>query len=160
PLSRIDQLGAARRQLEGSLSAIAQVSGRIDAFTVQGDVDVTPVRIRGASLGSSHLRFGMTQKPGAQQPTGKTRCGGRPFPPFDTEAYFKDTSSQGEYTIDGDLLGGMLHVDKLAITREKGPLITGRAVVKKLDLGAVSRIVLAGDSRDDDDGPSQNELSG
>ena len=73
PLSRIDQLGPLRQKLEGSASGIAQISGKVDAFTLSTDIDVTPIRVRGATLGSSHVRVTMTQKPSDEKPIGRTR---------------------------------------------------------------------------------------
>ena len=140
PLSRIDQLGGLRRQIEGSVSGIAQVTGRIDAFVLATDLDVTPIRVRGAPLGSSHVRVTMTQKPPEEKPVGRTRCGGRIFAPFNKEAYLRDNSSQGAITVDGELFGGQLQLERFAMTREKAPLVTGRALLKKLDLGAIARM--------------------
>src|SRR5262249_27480989 len=92
-------------------------------------------------------------------PIGATRCGGRIFPPFDKGAYLTGTSVQGAYTIDADLFGGQLKLDKLVITREKAPLITGSAALKKLDLGHMAKIALGSNSatRDPDDAKPDEE---
>jgi translocation and assembly module TamB len=56
-------------------------------------------------------------------------------------AYLADTSSHGEWTVDGDLLGGTARVRDVVITRMKSPTVSGRASVRGLDLGALGRIV-------------------
>ncbi len=164
PLSRIDQLGPIRRQIEGSASGIAQISGKLDAFTLSTDVDVTPIRVRGAALGSSHLRVTMTQKPPEEKPVGRTRCGGRIMPAFNKEAFLRDTSSQGTIAVDGELFGGQLTLERFTMTREKAALVTGRALLRKLDLGAVVKIQSEPDPKAKEQGtappPVTGELSG
>jgi translocation and assembly module TamB len=140
PLSRIDSLGAYKGEVEGAASGVAEVSGRIDAYRVDADVDVTPVRARGVSFGSSRLRVGLTQRPPDGKPTGRTRCGGRVFPPFNKEAYLRDTSSQGEWTLSGDLLGGQIALQSFSMSREKAPLVRARAGLRALDLGALAKM--------------------
>src|SRR6185436_5458878 len=103
PLSKLDTLGPRAGIVEGAVSGLFHVDGRVDAFRVQGDVDSTMVRIKHTPFGASHLHFGMTQKASTAEPIGHTRCGA-PIPAlFSREAYFADTSSQGEYTLDGKL---------------------------------------------------------
>src|SRR6185437_9025027 len=61
PLSRLQTLGKIAPELEGTVSGLAQVTGTIDAFTADADVDVSPVHVRGADLGASKLHLTMTQ---------------------------------------------------------------------------------------------------
>src|SRR5262249_9025672 len=88
PLSRVNTLGPLTKQIEGSISGIAQVSGTVEAYKVTSELDVTPIRLRGAPLGSSHVRLGMSQV--AKEPTGAvrtTKCKGRITPAFNKEAW-------------------------------------------------------------------------
>jgi translocation and assembly module TamB len=160
PLSRIDSLGAIRRQIEGSASGIAQVSGKVDAFTLATDLDVTPIRMRGAALGSSHLRVTMTQKPPEEKPVGRTKCGGRIMPAFNKEAFLRDTSSQGAITVDGELFGGQLKLERFAMTREKAALVTGRALLRKLDLGALAKMQGEPENKPAEGGPPAPPVAG
>ncbi len=157
PLSRIQALGPFAREVDGAVSGIAQVSGRVDAYRVDGDIDVTPVLVRGTRLGSSHVKLGMTQTPPTAKPVGKTRCGGPISAAFDKDAYLKDTSSQGEYLVDGDLFGGQVKLEGVSITRQADQHAKGRISLKDLDLGAVARIAAPpSDSEDDDTGAAPN----
>ncbi len=63
PLSRLQTLGSLAPELEGTVSGLAQVGGTVDAFTVDADVDVSPVHIRSGDLGASKLHVTMTQLP-------------------------------------------------------------------------------------------------
>lgn len=139
PLSRIDSLGKARGVVEGGISGVARVGGTIEAFELTSDVDITPVRLLGAQLPSSQLHVTMTQKPPAAKPIGKTRCGGPITKPFDRDAYLRDTSSQGDYTVNGDLFGGQIHLDHVIASRQKDQKIAGKISLKAFDLGIVSR---------------------
>jgi translocation and assembly module TamB len=160
PLSRVDSLGAIRRQIEGSASGIAQVSGKVDAFTIATDLDVTPIRVRGAPLGSSHVRVTMTQKASDEKPVGRTKCGGRIMPAFSKEAYLRDTSSQGTLAVDGELFGGQLKLEGFSMTREKAPLVTGRALLRKLDLGALAKMQGEPESKPAEGGPPPAVVTG
>ncbi len=160
PVSRIDSLGPIRRQIEGSVAGIAQVSGKLDAFTLSTDLDVTPLRVRGAPLGSSHLRVTMTQKPPEEKPLGRTKCGGRIMPAFNKEAYLRDTSSQGAIALDGELFGGQLKLERFTMTREKAPLVTGRALLRKLDLGALLKMQSEPETKPELGGPPPPAVTG
>jgi translocation and assembly module TamB len=163
PLFRVQSLGAVRTSLEGSVAGVAEVAGTIDSFRVDGDVDVTPVRIRGVPFGSSHLHLAMTQVSAPQKPLGKTRCGNPIYPLFDKEAYLHDTSSAGDYMVDGDLFAGQVHLDGVKMTRQKSPLLLGKVGFRKLDLGALVKAVSPPPGADDVADPSldvHGELTG
>lgn len=150
PLSRIDSLGALRTQTEGAVTGMLQVDGTMDAYTVRGDVDLTPVRVRRGSFGGSHLRVVMSQRASPTKPLGKTRCGGVIGAPFDKDAYARDTSSQGEFIVDGDLLGGEVRLDKLTVTRQKAASVSGKVSLVKLDVGALVQAALPVREQTDD----------
>ncbi len=141
-LSRIDTLGVAQELLAGSVSGIATVGGTVTSFTVLGNADVTPVRVNGVPYGSSQLHFKMTQTSEPSAPIGKTRCGGAIAAPFNREAYFRDLGKpQGEFVVDGSLLGGQILLDAASITREANPIFKGRIGLRKVDVGAISRVI-------------------
>ena len=98
--------------------------------------------MRGAVLGSSHLRLGMTQKTPESVIVGHTpRCNGRIGAPFNKEAYLRDTSSQGDYLLDGDLFGGQVSLAGVTVSRQKSAVIKGAVALRHVDLNAVSKIV-------------------
>lgn len=134
PLSRLQTLGSLAPELEGTVSGLAQVGGTVDAFTVDADVDVSPVHIRSGDLGASKLHVTMTQLPPKGGIIGKTRCGA-PLPAlFDKEAYIKDTSSHGSYVVSGDLFGGQVHLDRVTASRAKQMEVSGALSLRKVAL--------------------------
>jgi translocation and assembly module TamB len=137
PLSRMQSLGPIRESIEGAVSGTVQMSGKLESYVVTGDVDVTPTRIRGAAFGPSHFSVEMTQDEKPQHKIGVTHCGAPIYAGFDKEAYLKDTSSQGHYLADGDLLGGQVHLDHVSMSRQRAPLLSGRVGMNKLDVGDV-----------------------
>ncbi len=132
PLSRLQTLGTLGPELEGSVSGLAQVSGTIDAFTADADVDVSPIHVRSGDLGASKLHVTMTQLAGKPNVIGKTHCGGPLGGPFDKAAYIADTSSHGSYIVSGDLFGGQVHLDRVTATRARQMEFSGDLKVQKL----------------------------
>jgi translocation and assembly module TamB len=161
PLARADLLGPAAKLIEGSASGVARIGGRLDAFEIAADVNVTPVRIMGSAFGGSDLHLAMTQNPPRQRPIGKTPCGA-PIPaPFDKEAYLKDQSPQGEYRVSGALFGGQVRLDDVVATRQKAPVVSGKVELARFDLGPVGKMLSVAD--DPAAGPAPRlggELSG
>jgi translocation and assembly module TamB len=141
PLFRVQSLGAVRSEAEGSLSGIAKVDGTLDQFNIVSDIDVSPIRVRGTPLGPSHLHVRAVQTSPPSRNVGKTRCGDPISPPFDKEAYLTDASSHGDVTLDGDVAGGELHLERVNVTRAPKPVIAGAITLKDVDLGAVSRLM-------------------
>ncbi len=137
PLSRVQTLGPLRNVMEGTLSGTLQMGGKLDAYTLRGDVDVTPVRARGAVFGPSHLDVAMTQDLKPAHRIGQTKCGAPIYGPFDKEAYLRDASSQGHYEADGDLFGGQVHLDHVSMTRQRAAEIKGGILLHQLDIGKV-----------------------
>lgn len=143
PLGRADMLGAIAPKLEGSISGVAQVGGTLSAYSVDADLNVTPVRVLGAPFGSSDLHVSMTQLPSKPKVIGKTPCGAPISQPFDKEAWLRDTSVQGDYTIDGALFGGQVKLEKVVVTRQKAPVASGRIDLARFDLGPIGKLLVA-----------------
>jgi translocation and assembly module TamB len=157
PLARTDLLGPAAKLIEGSASGVARIGGKLTAFDIAADVNISPIRIMGAPLGGSDLHVRMDQKPPLDRPTGKTPCGA-PIPAaFNKEAYLKDTSSQGDYKISGSLFGGQIKLTDVDITRQKAPVITGKVKLDRFDLGSVSKMLV---KPDEATGKTEVELGG
>ncbi len=155
PLSRVDALGAFARQVEGTVSGVAHVNGSLDdflpgpGFVARTELDVAGLRVRGVPLAGSHLDVRMTHRLTQEKHiVGRTACGAPVGPPFDKGAYLADTSSRGEWRIDGDLLGGEARLRDVVVTRAKWPKLSGQVSLRGLDLGALAH-VFAGQSGDD-----------
>jgi translocation and assembly module TamB len=147
PLSRIDALGDFKKQIEGNVSGVADISGNLDdflpdaGFAARAELDVTSTRVRGVALANSHVEVGMTHRmPLEKRAIGHTRCGTSIPGPFDRQAYLTDASSHGEYTVDGSLFGDTIHLWDVAVTRAKAAHASGRVSLRGLDLGAFAAI--------------------
>ncbi len=144
PLSRIDALGTAAPGVDGAVSVVARIGGTGSAIYVNGDAEVTPVRFRGKKLGASHVHFEMVPAPTVAEsspavpraPARRGKCL-PPGKPFNLEAYLADTRSAGDYLLAGDLFDRQIMLENVAISRERSPLFSGRALFRKLDLGLV-----------------------
>jgi translocation and assembly module TamB len=143
PLGRADMLGAAARNLEGSASGVARIGGTLSAYEIEADLNVTPVRIAGAPFGGSDVHLAMNQLPSKPKVIGKTPCGAPITQPFDKEAWLRDVSVQGNYTVDGSLFGGQVKLEKVVITRQKAPVASGRIELSRFDLGPLGKILVA-----------------
>ena len=152
PLGRADMLGAAAAKVEGAASGVARIGGSLTAYTIDADINVTPMRILGVPFGGSDLHIGMTQLPSKAKAIGKTLCGAPIYQPFDKEAYLKDSSVQGNYEIDGALFGGQVKVEKLVVTRQKSPVITGRIGLARFDLAPIGKLLVSQDQAEVDAG--------
>jgi translocation and assembly module TamB len=148
PLSRIDAFGRFQREVEGSLSGVAHVTGQLDDFrpdagiVARAEIDVSSTRVRGTPLPGSHLDVRMTHRmPQQHAGLGRTGCGAPISAPFDKLAYSADASSHGEYTVQGDLFGGTIHLNDVVMTRARSPHVSGRASLRGVDLGAVARVL-------------------
>lgn len=148
PLGRTDLLGGARAAVEGSASGVARVGGAVQAFDVQADVDVTPVRVFGAPFGASYVHVGLTQTPPNAKVVGKTPCGAPVTEAFDKEKWLKAQNDlQGAITLDGSLFGEQIVLDHVLITRQKAPIVNGRVVLARFDLGPIGKAILASDEQ-------------
>ncbi len=154
PLSRVQTLGAIGADLDGSVSGIAQVFGTFDEIKMDADVDVSPVVYKSGHYGASQLHVSLLQTTPPAPSLGRTRCGGLIGGLFDKEAYLRDTSSHGEFTVTGDVAGGQIAVRKFSMSRAKVPVIAGALSLRRLDLAAVGRSLGIADA------PPAGEVSG
>ena len=142
PLSRIQSLAAFVPQVDGSVSGFGQISGDLDNFKVEGDFDATPLLVRATKLGPSHAHVTVMQTSPPSKVIGKTHCGAPISPPFDLQAYQKDTSSHGTIAIDGDLFGGQIGLRNIALTRQDDMHASGSVQLRKVDLGAIAHMIM------------------
>jgi translocation and assembly module TamB len=158
PLSRLNLLGKYASSTEGAASGVVTMKGTLDSWSAGGTIDVTPLRLRGATLGASHLTVEMSQVASSgPRSRGTTRCGA-PIPaPFDREAYARDTSSQGEIAVDGDFFGGEVALRHVTVSRQKDAQVAGDVAFTRLDVAAVDRVFEHDTSRES---PIGGELSG
>jgi len=168
-LSRIDALGSFAREVEGSVSGMAHISGEMDDFrpdaglVTRAELDVAGTRVREVPLASSHLQVEWTQHfPQEKRGMGRSRCGAPIAPPFDKAAYLADAASHGELRLNGELLGGTVRLTDVVATRAKAPRMSGRVALRGLDLAPLARII--GEHKADSDdsvvGPSSSPVGG
>jgi translocation and assembly module TamB len=162
PLGRADMLGSIAPSLEGSASGVARLGGTLEAYTVEADIDVTPMRIAGAAFGGSDLHIAINQLASKPRVVGKTACGASISAPFDKEAWVRDTSVQGNYTLDGALFGGQVKVEKLVVTRQKSPVASGHIQLAGFDLGPIGKLLVpeSGGDADPNGGAAAPPLGG
>lgn len=160
PMSRLDSLGSFGSQVEGAVSGVAQVVGNLDDFRPDASLvattqlDFAGVRVRQVPLPPSQLNVRLTQRfPQQKRVVGHTRCGGAIAPPFDKAAYLADTSSHGEWDVDGSLLGNTVSLADVVLTRAKSPHLSGRVSLRGLDLGALTRIYAGHKAEGDEAAP-------
>ncbi len=148
PLSRLDSLGSLAPQVGGSVSGVAHVTGNLDdalpdaGFVARAEVDVSATRVRDVAVQGSHLDLRMTHHmPQQKRSLGRTRCGAPIGPAFDAKAFLADTSSHGEWTLNGDLFGNTVNLHDVVLTRARSPHLSGRVSFRAVDLGAVGGIL-------------------
>ena len=160
PLGRTDLMGSVAPKVEGSASGVARLGGTISAFDVDMDLNITPVRILGAPFGSSDLHVGIVQLPSKSKVIGKTTCGAPISAPFDKDAWGKDASVQGSYTIDGALFGGQVKLEKVVVTKQKAPVVTGRIALERFDLGPLGKLLVTDAEADPSNDVAATALGG
>jgi translocation and assembly module TamB len=169
PLSRVDALGAFAREVEGSVSGVAHVTGNLDdfrpdaGFVARAELDVAGTRVRDVALPGSHLDVSLTHRMAqAKKTSGRTRCGAPVGAPFDKAAYLADTSSHGDWTVNADLLGGTMLLRDVVTTRARSPTISGRVSFRGLDLGALARATVVGKPEGDEPvaAPTSSSIGG
>ena len=159
PLARLSMLGALSGQVEGAMSGLVDVSGKVDAPAAQMDIDVTPVRVRGAAFGPSHLHIAAAMKASDDKPIGHTKCGAPIGRPFDKNAAAAPT--MGDVVVDGTLFGDQVSVTHLALKKDTTTNLTGAITLRKLDLGAALQAASGAKSDPQGDGAKLNgHLSG
>ncbi|MDB4942405.1 MAG: hypothetical protein JWP97_1939 [Labilithrix sp.] len=160
PLARTDLLGEVAPELEGSVSGVARLGGTISALDVDVDLDVTPVRILAAPFGASELHVAIKQLPGKPHVIGKTACGAPIAAPFDKDAWAKDASVQGTYTVDGSLFGNQVKLENVVVTKQLNPVATGRIGLNGFDLGPIGKLLLANAENDPASGAAPTPIGG
>lgn len=139
-LSSLSALPSTNFPIEGTVDAVADVSGTIDTMLVDADVHLSPLRANGRSVQSSHLHAVRRPLPGmaeSPQPDANGCYRGRKLPAFDPVRFASDPV-QGEYAISGDLLGGQVRLVDLRVTDQKKKIAYGSLSLRGLDLGPVS----------------------
>jgi translocation and assembly module TamB len=144
PLSRLNALGPLATQVEGSVSGVAQVTGRLDelrpnaGFLARAELDVAATRLRQAPLGDSHLQVRLTHRFVSQRESlGRTKCGAPIAAPFDKAAYLADETSHGEWAVDGSLFGDTVRLRDVVVTRARAPHASGQVSLRGVDFGTV-----------------------
>jgi translocation and assembly module TamB len=168
PLSRVDALGPVAGAVEGSVSGMAHITGELDDFRADGgfvartELDVSGLRARDVSLPGSHLDVRFTQRFTQQKHVvGRSRCGAPIAPPFDKAAFLADTASHGDWTVNGDLLGGSVQLRDVVLTRAKAAHLSGHVQVRGLDLGPLARMRSDDRRNSEDEAPNEaNEQLG
>ena len=148
PLGRTDLMGSLAQKVEGAMSGVARLGGTLSGFSIESDLNITPVRILGSPFGGSDLHLLMTQVPSEPKVIGKTGCGAPITQPFDKDAWARDTSVQGAFAIDGALFGGQVKLENLLVIRQKSPVMSGRVELVRLDLGPIGRLLVPETSAD------------
>jgi translocation and assembly module TamB len=161
PLGRVDTLGSFASEVEGSVSGMAHFSGDLDDFhpgasiVTRAELDASATRIRGVAFPSSHLQVEMSQRFAQQKRVLRhTRCGAPVAPPFDKAAFLADTSSHGDWKVNGELFGATVRLTDVVATRAKAPRMSGRVSLRGLDLGALAHIYGARKPEPEDAGAS------
>lgn len=135
PLNRLDGPQPWASFLDAELSAVAEIGGTMDAMTGAVQVSVTPIRLGAATLPASEMTVHIDSVPRQLNSVGTTRCK-HPIPgPFDPAEYHAD-KSQGNYRIDGQLLGGQVRIDNLLFSRQRDTHVRGKLDFNRLDLGS------------------------
>jgi translocation and assembly module TamB len=136
PISRLQSTAPWGAWLDTELSAVAEISGTLDAFTGKIRANIAPVRIGGNLLPESDLTVTIEAVPRKLNSLGTSACG-RPIPgPFDIAEYQAD-KSDGAYRVDGSLLGGQVRLENLRLTRQRDKHLAGGITLNRLDLGSI-----------------------
>ncbi len=139
PLSHLDALGSIGRGIDGQASAVAEVSGTLDAMIADVDARVGPLRVGRATLPGSDVRVHLEPIARPPRQIGKTACGRPMTAPFDPTLYEADRSD-GVFHVTGQLFGGQVQFTDLQMTRQRQKTVHGDILVKSLDLGALAEL--------------------
>jgi translocation and assembly module TamB len=139
PLSRIDSFGDLSVAVEGHASAVAEISGTIDQLALDSHVNISPVRIAGATLPASSFSVDLVPTARSTQTLGKTDCG-QPIPaPFQLASYDRDVS-EGVFHFNGNLFGGQVKLNDLRVTRQRHRVVSGDVAFSHFNLGALAEL--------------------
>lgn len=152
PLSAFQSLDPLGKMVSGSASAVAEVSGTIDALEVDSHVHVSAVRFGKTRLPPSELAVSLTPTTRPRSVLGRTRCGAPVTPQFNRGEWEADRAD-GVFHTTGQLFGGQVRLDDLQVTRQRKKHATGDIVLERLDLGALAELA------PDDGRPPKAQLS-
>ncbi len=139
PLSQIEALGDLGRSVDGRASAVAEVSGTLDAMVADVDARIGPVTVGHASLPASDVHVHLEPIASPPKIVGKTRCGRPMTGPFDAAEYAEDKPS-GLFHVKGQLFGNQIAFDDLQVTRQRSKTVGGAVNLTRLDLGAFAEL--------------------
>jgi translocation and assembly module TamB len=142
PLAKIDAFGDLGGQLDAQASAVAEVSGTLDALVADVDTHIGPMRIGRATLPGSDVRVHLEPVSRPPHIVGKTQCGRPMVGPFDPTEYQAD-QSQGAFHAVGQFFGGQVSFTDLEITRQRHKSVRGDVAIHGLDLGAMGEMLPA-----------------
>lgn len=140
PIDHLDALGRMGKPLDGSISAVANISGTVSQLEATADVSITPIRIGPSSLPSSELRLLMTSEGTSPHTIGWTRCQNPRTGAFDRAEFDRDVSG-GNFRVSGSMAGGQLTLEDVRVTRQKHKVVTGKVKTAALDLGTLANLV-------------------
>lgn len=143
PLSRIDGLGAAASQFDGSVSVVASLGGTVSRLSGFADVHVSRVGIRRthASLPPSRVELTIVPNDKAPKIIGRTPiCGNPQGAPFDPAEYDRDLPD-GSIVANGSLFGGQVALKGLRVTRQRRKIVDGDVRMDALDLGTLANVI-------------------
>jgi translocation and assembly module TamB len=139
PLSRLDALGALGSRVDGRVNATIQLGGTLQEMAADAEVTMGPVHVGSASLKGSELSVRLVPAGREQRRAGTTRCG-RPIPaPFDPIEFAADPV-EGVFYVQGELFGGQVKLPGLEITQQRSRSLRGKAVLDRLELGALAQL--------------------
>ncbi|MEP7048793.1 MAG: translocation/assembly module TamB domain-containing protein [Pseudomonadota bacterium] len=139
PLSHLDALPTLLRAAEGQVSAVAEVSGTVDALAFNASGRVSPLRVGRATLPASKFDVRLLPIVREQKVIGTTRCGKPIGAPFDRADYDADRAS-GIFHTSADLFGGQVKFDDLTITRQANKVVRGEVRFSGLDAGVLAEL--------------------
>ncbi|HEY3665318.1 MAG TPA: hypothetical protein VGL19_04935, partial [Polyangiaceae bacterium] len=139
PLSHLDALPTLLRGADGQLSAVAEVSGTVDALALSASGRISPVRVGRATLPASHFEVRLVPTVREQKVVGTTRCGKSIGAPFERNEYESDASF-GTFHTSGELFGGQIKFDDLTISRQRAKVVRGDVLFAGLDLGVLAEL--------------------
>ncbi|WP_437591326.1 translocation/assembly module TamB domain-containing protein [Sorangium sp. So ce1000] len=143
PLARIDALGAAASQFDGSVSVVASLGGTMSRLAGFADVHVSRIGIRRTQASLPPSRVALTIVPNDKPPKiiGRTPiCGNPQGAAFDPAEYERDLPD-GSIVANGSLFGGQVALKGLSVTRQRRKIVDGDVRMDALDLGTLANLI-------------------
>jgi translocation and assembly module TamB len=139
PIGHLQGAAPLGRSMRGELSAIAEVSGTVDALAATANVQISPARVGHFTLPASELVVSLVPVSNRSKTVGKSGCGRPQFGPFDRKEYDADQSA-GVFHVNGQLFGNQIALDDLTITRQRAKRVAGKVTFSDLDLAAIAEL--------------------